>query len=204
LKELKSLTAPMETISTLEALKIFGDDALPILQEKLVSLEKKLEFERALLEAHEELYKARFKLTLKYVGVPFSQIDLVEPLFAILHGRKVGELKMGLETTEREYRRINFTLKSANQWKDTGKIEALDVEGAKQYPIERLITGEVRGNGKIKHTFCPFHDEEHPSFCIYTDTSSYHCFSCKESGDVINLCMKLKKISFKEAVEYLA
>jgi hypothetical protein len=204
LKELKSLTAPMEAVSTLEALKIFGDDALPVLQEKLISLEKKLEFEKSLLEAHGGLYKVEFRLTLKYADVPFSQTELIEPLFAILHGRKVEELKRKLETTEREYKRIRFALKSANQWVDTGKIQSLDVEGAKQYPVERLITGEVRGSGKIKHAFCPFHEETNPSFCIYTDTNSYYCFSCKEGGDVIDLCMKLKKIGFREAVEFLS
>jgi hypothetical protein len=194
----------VERISTLEALEVFGEDALPVLKDKLDSLERSLEFKRQVLKTHEELYKLKFGLFLKDTQVSFSKIDLVEPLFRSLNAKDLFRLNDEITQIETEYRRIKFALNSGRQWVETGKVDSLDVEGARRYPIEKLMTGKVKGNSKIKRALCPFHKEENPSFCIYTDTNNYYCFSCKEGGDVIDLCMKLKKMGFREAVEYLS
>ena len=194
---------PVERINTVEAIELFGEDAIPLLEEKLTSLGDKLELKEEILKVREELYKLKLKVFLKFNPIPFSKIGLIEPLFKSINARDLFKANEELDNLRGEYRRIKFALISANQWKDTGKIECLDVESAKNFPIEQLIQGEIKGHGNIKHAFCPFHEEKNPSFCLYIDTNSYYCFSCKEGGDVIDLCMKLKKISFREAVEFL-
>lgn len=51
--------------------------------------------------------------------------------------------------------------------------------------------------------FCPFHHEKTPSFTIHQHRQTFHCFGCGEGGDVITFIMKLKGITFKEALAYL-
>lgn len=52
--------------------------------------------------------------------------------------------------------------------------------------------------------FCPFHSEKTPSFTVYPQTQTFHCFSCKESGDVFAFVMKQRSLSFPEAKQELA
>ena len=48
---------------------------------------------------------------------------------------------------------------------------------------------------------CPFHHDRHPSMKLYPD--HYHCFSCKATGDVINLTAELLQVSPYEAARKL-
>ena len=51
---------------------------------------------------------------------------------------------------------------------------------------------------------CPFHKDDNPSCGIKKNTGQYHCFSCGESGSLIEFIAKIKTISNKEAVQYLS
>jgi DNA primase len=51
---------------------------------------------------------------------------------------------------------------------------------------------------------CPFHKEKTPSFNVNQDTGVYHCFGCKESGDVFTFLMRAEGYTFNEAVRALA
>lgn len=57
--------------------------------------------------------------------------------------------------------------------------------------------------GSRYKALCPLHHEKTPSFTVYPDTQSFHCFGCGEGGDVIGFIMKLKGASFKDATAYL-
>ncbi|MGN1201484.1 MAG: DNA primase [Candidatus Caccovivens sp.] len=50
---------------------------------------------------------------------------------------------------------------------------------------------------------CPFHNEKTPSFAI-SNEGIYHCFGCKESGDVIKFVQKMENVDFLDAVKILA
>ena len=50
---------------------------------------------------------------------------------------------------------------------------------------------------------CPFHSEKTPSFCVDQE-GFYHCFGCKEGGDVIKFVEKMESCDFMEAVKRLA
>lgn len=41
---------------------------------------------------------------------------------------------------------------------------------------------------------CPFHDEKTPSFKIYKQTGTFHCFGCGTHGDAITLCQQLNNL----------
>ena len=51
---------------------------------------------------------------------------------------------------------------------------------------------------------CPFHKEKTPSFNVNPQQGFYHCFGCKEGGDVFAFLMKVEGLSFMEAMRDLA
>ena len=76
---------------------------------------------------------------------------------------------------------------------------------------EALDIADIIGeNVKLRHTsrgymgLCPFHQEDTPSFYVYTDTQSYYCFGCHESGNIFTYIMKTEGLSFPETLRVLA
>src|SRR5215218_1360314 len=51
---------------------------------------------------------------------------------------------------------------------------------------------------------CPFHVEKTPSFHADDRKGRYHCFGCKQSGDIFTFLVEKEGASFPEAVERLA
>ena len=51
---------------------------------------------------------------------------------------------------------------------------------------------------------CPWHAERNPSFCVTPEKQMFYCFSCKKGGGVINFVMEQEKMSYLEAVQFLA
>jgi DNA primase len=47
---------------------------------------------------------------------------------------------------------------------------------------------------------CVFHSEKTPSFSVNPDKQTFYCFGCHEHGDVIHFLMKLRGITFKDAL----
>lgn len=73
--------------------------------------------------------------------------------------------------------------------------------------IVELIGGTVqlRKSGRSYLGFCPFHDNKRtPSFNVYPDTQSFHCFGCKASGTIFDFVMRREGVDFKGALELLA
>ena len=84
--------------------------------------------------------------------------------------------------------------------------------------IDRLITSvsivdiinrrvQLERTGGRYKAKCPFHgdgNEKTPSFVVYEETGSYHCFACKASGNAIHFLREYDGIDFMESVELLA
>lgn len=51
---------------------------------------------------------------------------------------------------------------------------------------------------------CPFHKDSSPSFKIYDQTNTYHCFSCGDSGTPINFVMAHQGLTAEGAAEQIA
>jgi DNA primase len=64
---------------------------------------------------------------------------------------------------------------------------------------------ELRKAGTIYKGLCPFHSERTPSFVVYPDRGTWHCFgSCGTGGDIFNFVMRRENLEFREALELLA
>ncbi len=72
--------------------------------------------------------------------------------------------------------------------------------------IVRLIGEQVslRKKGREFVGLCPFHDDHSPSMYVVPHKQIYKCFSCGAAGDPIRFVMDHHKLSFREALEYLA
>jgi hypothetical protein len=64
-------------------------------------------------------------------------------------------------------------------------IISQDIESIKALLLERLEKAVDRG--RYIKSLCPFHGENIPSFVVYLDTLTYHCFACGAHGTVQEL-----------------
>jgi DNA primase len=77
---------------------------------------------------------------------------------------------------------------------------------------ERLDVVDVISNyvllkkaGRNYKGICPFHSEKTPSFVVFPDTQSWHCFgACGTGGDVFAFLMRQENVDFSEALAVLA
>ena len=58
--------------------------------------------------------------------------------------------------------------------------------------------------GRNLKGLCPFHSEKTPSFVVYPNDGSYHCFGCGASGDAFAFLMKTEGLDFRGSLEKLA
>jgi DNA primase len=59
-------------------------------------------------------------------------------------------------------------------------------------------------SGKAYKGLCPFHNERTPSFYVFADAQTWHCFGCNEGGDIFTFVQKQQGLEFREALQYLA
>ncbi|MFL3007523.1 MAG: DNA primase [Candidatus Neomarinimicrobiota bacterium] len=63
---------------------------------------------------------------------------------------------------------------------------------------------DLKQRGANYFGICPFHDEKTPSFSVAPSKQIYHCFGCNSGGNVFSFIMDYQKISFPEAVKFVA
>lgn len=86
-------------------------------------------------------------------------------------------------------------------------ISDVSLDRIKELPIETIIEPYVKLKKDGAHNMkglCPFHSESTPSFKVNLSKNYYHCFGCNRGGDGIKFIMEIEKLSFTDAVRYIA
>ncbi len=64
---------------------------------------------------------------------------------------------------------------------------------------------QLKRTGRSFKGLCPFHAENTPSFVVFPDTGTWHCFgACGEGGDIFTFVMKREGWDFRTSLEELA
>ena len=61
----------------------------------------------------------------------------------------------------------------------------------------------LRGMGRVRQGFCPFHDEAEGSFTVYADSERWYCFGCGLGGDVLDFVQRVDNLTLPEAIARL-
>jgi len=87
------------------------------------------------------------------------------------------------------------------------RIPENDIERLKrEVAVERLVESAgvvLKKSGKDKIGYCPFHEDGEPSLVVTPAKNLWHCFGCQIGGGPIDWVMKLRRVSFRHAVELL-
>lgn len=62
----------------------------------------------------------------------------------------------------------------------------------------------IKRSGKYYIGNCPFHSEKTPSFFLYPQTNTFHCFGCGKHGDSISFLMDIESLDYISAIKVLA
>ena len=81
-------------------------------------------------------------------------------------------------------------------------IESLKLKAKISDFILSSTTGKLRGNKGM--AICPFHGEKTASMSFTDEESLFHCFGCKEGGDIFKYVQSINNIEFQESVEMVA
>ena len=62
----------------------------------------------------------------------------------------------------------------------------------------------LKSKGGSLWACCPFHGEKTPSFSVNPKMGIYHCFGCNKGGNAIGFIMEYERLSYPEAIRFLA
>src|SRR5712692_6213606 len=82
---------------------------------------------------------------------------------------------------------------------DARSTEREKIERSKHaVPIEQVVGAYVglRPSGITLVGICPFHEDHKPSFTVYPETKTFHCFGCRAHGDALTFLQKVEHLSF--------
>lgn len=138
-----------------------------------------------------ELHKAKLELhTADALGNPKDQayyadyIEAVTMALEILHSNKPVP---AVSTAKNKHR-----LADPRDLKD--RLDIVDVIGH-YLPLKK--------SGKNFTASCPFHEEKSPSFFVYPEDKTYHCYGCQKHGDIFTFIQEIEHTDFKGALQIL-
>ena len=103
--------------------------------------------------------------------------------------------------------KIKWMKTEIKNWENPGEynpseITDDDIRRAKEVDCENYVD-VLRKDGDKAWAICPFHNDTSPSLCCYPGDRGFHCYSCKKSGDVIDLVKKIYNKNFIESIRLI-
>jgi DNA primase len=107
-----------------------------------------------------------------------------------------------------EYKAIREESRNSQEKKQIKLDKARDVDDLLSFPIKsvfEMLGIELREEAGLFKCRCidPKHEDKKASMAIYPETNTWHCFSCKVSGDNIGAVSVVKGTSFIESCKIL-
>lgn len=62
---------------------------------------------------------------------------------------------------------------------------------------------KLEASGDVLRGLCPFHEDHAPSLTVYPRSNTFHCFGCRNHGDVISFLRAVEPLSFPDALDAL-
>ncbi|HQY30229.1 MAG TPA: DNA primase [Thermomicrobiales bacterium] len=63
---------------------------------------------------------------------------------------------------------------------------------------------QLKKAGRNYKGLCPFHNEKSPSFIVFPESGTFHCFGCGKGGDALTFYKEVERVDFKDALQELA
>ena len=143
------------------------------------------------------------------------QTRIVELPEEVGHGGDVTDLFVRLEWTRDDFLRLLEKARPAPVDAGVGAPTRIaskparnrdEVDAVKSgFRIEEVIVRfmSLSPSGSRLRGRCPFHEDRTPSFVVYPENQTFHCFGCGTHGDVLTFLMQVERITFREAVKRL-
>ena len=84
---------------------------------------------------------------------------------------------------------------------------SVDIPALKaRHPLGETVEASgvrLRGRGRVRQGFCPFHGEAEGSFTVYSDSERWYCFGCGLGGDVLDFVQRSESLTLPEAIRRL-
>lgn len=88
----------------------------------------------------------------------------------------------------------------------TNAAQREEIERLKRaVPIAQVVGKHIalQPSGATLIGLCPFHDDHKPSFTVYPDQSSFHCYGCGAHGDALSFLKEIEGLTFRQALQKL-
>lgn len=190
----------LETFSMINP-PALGDDIETFLESLKTTSNEKLDAIMDRMDYVEDRYKKNMKLVHKCYDHNEDSLYLFTRLEVEAY-KEIIYLKRWLKYWSKIYER-SHKKKLVEEPED--RLTEFQIDDAKLTPIESLFNEKLipAGIQKVKGR-CPFHKEKTPSFIIFIDQNTFHCFgACSSGGDVIDFYMRKYNCDFVTAVKEL-
>lgn len=84
-----------------------------------------------------------------------------------------------------------------------GRVDPEDIKSRNDIlsVVERYI--KLRKAGRHFVGICPIHKDSRPSFTVYPENGTWHCYGCNQGGDVISFIQAVEHTDFRGAAAIL-
>jgi len=69
--------------------------------------------------------------------------------------------------------------------------------------FQKYFGDKIKPDVTQQNIVCPWHGDSQPSLSVNLEKGLYHCHSCKQSGDIYKLVMKMEHLTFREAKQLI-